>query len=227
MLQLPPAWFVDYGTPRSWALAAAALLTETNAGAHDILGGHVKSAMTVEGQRRALAEWWGVYDEDDLIEALAWIETEGHRKSFEELGAYVASLNDEQLDRLEKEAENDPEARNQIALVKAHYGKLGEKSLLGWDYSRYIALCGWGFLAGYFTEDEAWERIMPVARGLQATFESWEDLGTNYLVGREFWSYEQTEANGGEFRAAYARLVESPSGPWQVNPWVMDLREAE
>src|SRR5947208_742465 len=46
----------------------------------------------------------------------------------------------------------------------AHYPKLGKKSLLGWDYARYIALCRWGFLVGYLSEQEAWDKIMPVAR---------------------------------------------------------------
>jgi Protein of unknown function (DUF1266) len=47
-------------------------------------------------------------------------------------------------------------------------------------------------LCGYLAEDEAWEKIMPAAAKLHATFSSWKELGENYLIGREFWSYEQT-----------------------------------
>src|SRR5262245_20458401 len=36
-----------------------------------------------------------------------------------------------------------------------------------WDLVRYINLCRWGYAVHFFTEDEAWDRIMPVARSLQ------------------------------------------------------------
>lgn len=67
--------------------------------------------------------------------------------------------------------------------------EFGEKSIAAWDYDRYISLCGWGYIAGYLSEEEAWQRIMPAARLLQKTFESWIDLGKNHVVGREFWSW--------------------------------------
>ena len=75
-------------------------------------------------------------------------------------------------------------------MAKEYYKKLGEKSLLGWDYGRYICLCRWGYLVGWLNEQEAWEKIMPAAELLQKSFSSWEDLGRNYLIGRLFWSYQ-------------------------------------
>jgi hypothetical protein len=35
-----------------------------------------------------------------------------------------------------------------------------------------------------------------VARTLQRTFASWRELGDNYLIGRQFWSLQQTRDNG-------------------------------
>ncbi|MHB0981407.1 MAG: DUF1266 domain-containing protein [Thermoleophilia bacterium] len=40
-------------------------------------------------------------------------------------------------------------------------------SLLGWSFSRYVALCRWGYYIGYFSEEEAWTLTMPVAAMLQ------------------------------------------------------------
>ena len=78
-------------------------------------------------------------------------------------------------------------------------------------------------MADYLGEEEAWERIMPVARMLQKTFDSWEDLGRNYIIGRQFWSYEETQKNGYVFVDAYQRLLDMPSSPWNKYPWNMNM----
>lgn len=119
---------------------------------------------------------------------------------------------------------NDPQLAHQVAVVRTHYTRLGKKSLLGWDYTRYVSLCRWGYLVGYLSEDEAWQRIMPKARELQEAFDSWADLGENYLIGREFWSLEETTNYGWLYRTAYQRLLTNPEGPWMRLPWKLDLR---
>ena len=64
---------------------------------------------------------------------------------------------------------------------------------------------------------------MPVAAKLQATFSSWKELGENYLIGREFWSYEETKRSGDAISRVYQGLVDNSYGPWQFNKWDMDL----
>ena len=76
---------------------------------------------------------------------------------------------------------------------------------------------------GYLTEDEAWDRIMPAARRLQRTFDSWKDLGENYLIGREFWSQEETERNGPLYREVYQHLLDDSASPWNRCAWNLDL----
>jgi hypothetical protein len=114
----------------------------------------------------------------------------------------------------------------QTGLVRQYGSVFGRKSLLGWDYSRYVLLCRWGYHCGYLSEQEAWDRIMPVARMLQKTFSSWADLGENFLVGREFWSYAEMLRTGAEVKAAYQTLLDDPFSPWKFNPWDQDLGAA-
>ena len=45
----------------------------------------------------------------------------------------------------------------------------------------------------------------------------------DYLLGRQFWSAEQTQENGDRFQVIYDQFVHDPSSPWNVNPWKMDL----
>jgi hypothetical protein len=71
--------------------------------------------------------------------------------------------------------------------------------------------------------DEAWQHVMHAATILQSTFSSWEDLGQNYLVGRQFWSAEETIYDGKGFQDAYEWLLSDPVSPWRRNPWNTSL----
>ncbi|MDP8248671.1 MAG: DUF1266 domain-containing protein [Candidatus Tritonobacter lacicola] len=210
---------------QAWALAASALLAERNDERHDLLGGRERIAKDMEMWRAGLVKGWNVGDHEDLLATLRLLEEEGDRKEFTELGAHVTSLSKRKYKKFLKKARRDAELYNRIQLAKEHHDKLGEKSLAGWDYCRYISLCRWGYLAGYFTEEEAWARIIPAASKLQGRFDSWEDLGANYLIGREFWSHEDTVKNGLLYRAAYRRLLDNPGSPWNVYLWDMEMEE--
>jgi len=199
---------------KGWALATSAILTERNEQRHDLLAGAEATAAEVAHWKGTLQEWWGVRNRKDLIGTLAWLEAAGHRRRFQKMGANLAS---------EANAGSDPEYARQIELVRTHYARLGKKSLLGWDHARFVSLCRWGYLVGYLSEDEAWQWIMPKARELQKTFDSWADLGENYLIGREFWSRDETAMHGWRYRAAYQRLLSNPESPWARFPWTLDL----
>jgi len=88
---------------------------------------------------------------------------------------------------------------------------------------RMEALCRWGYLVGHLSEDEAWSFILYAAGRVQGTFDSWEDLGRNYLIGREYWSHDETRAKGHLYREAYLRLLRDPGSPWTQLPWYTDL----
>jgi hypothetical protein len=208
---------------KQWALATCGVLTERNRGRHDLLGGCEKTEANAAKEQRLLEQWWGVENRRDLLDALRWVRDEGHRTSFEAMGARITSLSPQELNALAEQTKDDPEQRNQIAIVLKHYRALGDKGLKGWDYSRYVALCGWGYVAGYLSEKEAWDRIMPMARLIQETFDSWEELGRNYLIGRAYWSLAATQRSGKLYERAVERLCSNPNSPWVKLPWKVDL----
>ncbi len=118
---------------------------------------------------------------------------------------------------------NQPEALYQFRIIEKYYGAVKEKNILAWDYARYIALCRWGYQAGYITEDEEWQKIMPVARLLQKTFDSWDDLGQDYLIGRKYMSYDGKFSDNYLFEAAYKHLCTDKSSLWHRYSWEMVL----
>jgi len=211
---------------KAWGLAASALLTEGNRERHDLLGGGVRTEQRIKILSQRLNQWWDVSDRASLLQVLAWIDEGGHRRDFALVGERVAPLDAQQFEAALSRAALDENRTHSLVIARDYYQKLGEKSLVGWDYARYISMCRWGYLVGYLTEPEAWERIMRAARIIQSTFVSWEELGQNYLIGREFWSYEQTRTTGAYYRAAYRRLLENPNSPWNRIPWNLDLRDS-
>jgi hypothetical protein len=215
---------VKAGTPHAWALAASAVLTRLNGDQDDLLGGKQATPLYVSALKQSLDQWWGIKNREDLLDMLSWAdEGGGHRADWDELVNYLNSLDEAGRAELMAQAENDAEMKHQVEMAVKYGPQLGKKSLIGWDYARYISLCRWGYACGYLSEQEAWDRIMPVAALLQRTFSSWADLGENYLIGREFWSLRQTQESGAAVRAAYDSLLSSPTSPWKENAWDMDL----
>ncbi|UCF71189.1 MAG: DUF1266 domain-containing protein [candidate division WOR-3 bacterium] len=206
---------------KAWVLATTAILTEYNHEQHDILEGVDRTEDNITKHKMLLNYWWGIDSREDLFFLLEWLEQIGHRKRFDEMGQYMNTLSREEFNRMLRGLNKDD--RSSWETVMEHWSALGPKSLVGWDYCRYIHLCRRGYLLGYVSKNEAWSLIMPKARLLQATFDSWKDLGENYLIGREFWSFERTEASGEFFHQAYEKMINDPASPWNTIPWGLNL----
>ncbi len=208
---------------KMWIWATCALLTESNGKRHDVFGGAVPTPEEIAQEKQLLREWWDVYDRESMLSTLDWLWQGGHRDDFEKLSLRVQSLDPGKLQAMKDMAKDNPELLHRITVVEKYYKDVGPKGICGWDYSRYVALCGWGYLAGYLSEKEAWQHALPAALILQARFDSWDDLGKNYLIGREFWSLEDTRKTGARFRRSYIRLTIDPTSPWREYPWNLDL----
>ena len=208
---------------KMWALAACAVLTKSNGDRLDLLGGSERTEEKIKSQIELLDKWWEIRNRDDLLNMLKWIEDGGHRKRFDDLAWHLANLSPAQIDDARTATGVDSEGRNKIDVVLKYYRQLGAKSITAWDYDRYILLCGWGYLVGYLSEDEAWQYIMPAARLLQKTFSSWEELSRNYLIGREFWSLQHTTRRYRLMQECYQALLSDPTSPWRTIPWDADL----
>jgi hypothetical protein len=135
-------------------------------------------------------------------------------------------MTDAQFTRAIGELQTSADQLHQVQIVRQYYPALGSKSILAWDLIRYVSLCRWGYLVGYISETEAWNRMMPAALRLQETFDSWQDAQSDFLIGREFWSKGQSMQSDSSFREIYERLSRESASPWNTNPWDMDLHVA-
>jgi hypothetical protein len=202
-------------TEKTWALAASAILAERNGDQHDLLEGRPRTSENIAYAIGLLRRSWSVADHDQLLVALRSLRATGYRQYFTRFGKRAQQGGNEMP--------KDFEQRRRIEIAAAYYPKFGSKSIRAWDYMRYISLCRWGYLAGYFSEQEAWDYIMPAARLLQRTFGSWQEMGRNFLVGREFWSPADEWKAQTEY--AYYRLLTERQSPWRRHLWNQDLGE--
>ncbi|MHC5073251.1 MAG: DUF1266 domain-containing protein [Planctomycetota bacterium] len=208
---------------KGWALGAAAVLIEANNDRHDHLNTLPLNRLFIEKKRASVDSMWDFGSREELLENLESLLKSGYREGFIKMGRYISMLDEQQYQQLLDKSKGDEETLNKCRVVRKYYKTLSHKNIMGWDLSRYICLCRWGYDVGYLSEEEAWEKIMPVAKTLQKTFNSWEELGRNYLIGRQFWSYKYTKEKGHEFEDVVQRLLDMKSSPWNLYPWDMDL----
>jgi hypothetical protein len=64
---------------------------------------------------------------------------------------------------------------------------------------------------------------MSVAQQVQTSFGSWDEMGENFLDGREIWSGKRDP----KFDSSYRLLgnAKDPNSPWNQSPWNCDLSQ--
>jgi len=206
---------------KQWTLTTTSLLTEINRRSHFIL---TEYTATNSDEVASLRKWWNINNRHDLLKTLQWIEEGGHRKSYDDC---VKTLREhgqltpppETFYAVDVSMIPNRQERT-LAVVRIIHARFDKKGLVGWDFSRYVSLCRWGAHAGYLTEEEAWKKIMPAARLLQSTFQSWEELAYNYRLGRLYWSPMKDET---KLINAQDKLRTAYYSPWAGLPWQTNL----
>lgn len=207
-----------------WCLALGAVLAKLNLWKLDLLGGVPESFALSLIERYALSNSWGITSKKDLFHQLKWLETKGDHQEFQQMRARLKSLSAQDIERVKQFMAADSEFCNRIDQVIQHGDELGESGILAWDMGRYVHLCNAGYRTGLLDADEAWQLIIAIAITTQKTFSSWKEFSRSYVIGREFWSLEQTKKIGAEVRAVVDSLLSAPDSPWTTLPWNTDLQ---
>ncbi|MHC5146503.1 MAG: right-handed parallel beta-helix repeat-containing protein, partial [Planctomycetota bacterium] len=213
---------------KGWILGCSGPLWEFNRDGFDLLGAWKAGEHRAEELKETLPESWSIHNRNDLLKDLFWLsQGGGHRDDFDRHGRFISTLSDEELETYLEPYKKYTERCNELRIAHQYYEQLGHKGIIGWDLSRYICLCRWGYIVGYLDEETAWELMIPIALELQQIFDSWEELGQNYLIGRHYWSLKHVEKDKEQFDEAFWRLKEMPSSPWNKYPWDLDLSDAD
>lgn len=202
-----------------WFNASYAVLTDLNGWDYNRFAGLAANDDVMAMEQKSLEEWWSVTDRATADSTLDWILTEGHRATFAEDMTYLeeAGIRDiapqersafllDQFEMTEDEAQN-------YAEMFGFYEQYGPDAIAGWDYCRAMNLMSFYYLAGYYTEQEALDTSLEIARTMQPLFESWDDLMSSYMRGYEYWAEESAD----ERRALYEDLKTRQDNPYSVD----------
>jgi hypothetical protein len=226
--------FADTSTEeiRIHALAFGAILDSLNGDPHSQLAlplGPAETQDREQKKRQLLASAWGINSREDLLNTLAGLQSgeRGSRRAFWETRHKLLEGKMENYIRII----SDPSADNNGAstlIVATHLSPIRGSALpiSAWDFGRYINLCRWGFVCGWLTEQESWDRIIPAARLLQSSYTSWDEFASDYLLGRNFWNPESGSDNE-TIRYTIALLKLPPKGLWSTIPWSQPLGPGE
>ena len=202
-----------------WFNASYAVLTDLNGWDYNRFAGLAANDDVMAMEQKSLEEWWSVTDRATADSTLDWILTEGHRATFAEDMAYLeeAGIRDiapqersafllDQFEMTEDEAQN-------YADMFGFYEQYGPDAIAGWDYCRAMNLMSFYYLAGYYTEQEALDTSLEIARTMQPLFESWDDLMSSYMRGYVYGAEESAD----ERRALYEDLKTRQDNPYSVD----------
>jgi hypothetical protein len=208
---------------RTHALAFNAILDSQNGALHSTLADTLDPAYAEglpEKQRASLGESWGVSSRAELLQMLESIRTgeHGHRGRYWKMRERLLKMPIEDRSNIYMEIGPDlaPSAHIVEQQLSAPLGKA--MPITAWDFGRYINLCRAGYNAGWLSEDDAWNLILPVARMLQSSYHSWDEFAADYLVGRDFWNPSMVIQNE-KFRYIIMLLERQDGGLWASIPW--------
>lgn len=208
-----------------WFNTAYAGITKVNGGDISLMGGFAKDASHITAIKQALESSWDVTDKKSAEENLKWLLEEGHRKSFqaemeqmEEEGYFELPKADRLNALLESGLPNEQAACYEAAM-KA-YDKMGKNAIDAWDYCRALQLLGWYYVADYYTEEEVLNQSADIAKKLQTSLSSWDELIESYMAGYNYWQEEDPKAVDSETAKRQAVFDELKSG--SDNPYVID-----
>lgn|GEM_PF-710426 len=216
------------GSAKEWCLAAGAIINQVNGDRHDLLGGRPLNSSQKHRSQEVLRQYWDIKNGKDAFSTLDWLRTQGHSGEYKEIAGLI-KISDPSLvtDQALISKGFDQETISQVRFVQKHSRDLEGRNLTAWDMCRLINVAGWCYNAGYITEQEAWGRIRPAALILQRTYTSWQDMGRNYLLGRQFWQPELYQSEASLFEGVVRKLCSDPSSPWVRIPWQTNLNQSE
>lgn len=120
--------------------------------------------------------------------------------------------------------ENFKQLKDVIETLK----KDGIENKDAWDLCRIMQIIACGYIANFYERDKLNELSLEVAKIIQSTYNSWEEMVESYLEGYEKWNLsilEEPEAylSKRERRNAYNILRVSKKAPYRMN-WYLDLK---
>jgi hypothetical protein len=152
----------------------------------------------------ALADSWEITTKEDLDSMIDSLSKGRHNPMFlEEAEEYGITIMSKAEFESELKGIDDREVIMYFRNMHEAYQAFGDKAILGWDLSRATQLCAYGYIAEFYSYDEAVDKALAVGKTIQNNFDSWDDFYASYLFGYAYWSGDDLE----DPKSEYSRRV--------------------
>lgn len=153
----------------------------------------------VDGIKENLADYYGIEDRESAVGTLQWLFGRGHRVFFDAIKDAASGkagiincdeLEDEESERADEFLENLRGSIDELIEEKflASREELASHSITAWDMGRFVLVTRCCFDAGYISEEESWHCINSALAECRKFYSSWEELASDYVIGRAMWS---------------------------------------
>ncbi|MEL6631985.1 MAG: DUF1266 domain-containing protein [Bacteroidota bacterium] len=218
---------------RNWALAAAAMFSRVKGWEYTTLAGSPPQTLQQKTARRKLNKEWDIGNEEDLAETIEWLREIGHRHEFQEIIQRVGQFSPEEREVYIQEIgegkydltdpDDQEEERHRVQMIYENTYNIRFLSFIAWDFLRLMDVVRMGVRADMMDEKTAWSHLLSAAQVLQSRYDSWKEMGEQFVHAREFWSIVETRKEENMYDKALKELLRDPESPWNQLAWEMSL----
>ena len=209
-----------------WINGTHAILTKVNGADINRFGTMAPSGTNRTRVRNTLENSWDITTKEDLDYMIDSLVIGRHNQQFlEEAEEYgITGMNREQFEN-ELSLVDSREAIMFFRNMYNAYHGFRDKAIMGWDLSRATQLCAFGYIAEFYTYDEAIDKALAIGRIIQSTFTTWDTFYTSYFFGYAYWSEDDLEdpnSNYSQRVRIFYNLKEDPKSPLNLD-WNLEL----
>ena len=178
----------------------------------------------VESVNKMFSRDWGMSNKNDVLSMVDNMIAGqvGHNTSFCQARDYWARFTDQQL--AESLRFRSEDQQSDIKLACTHAQTAGPNGIRSWDLGRCPSMIRNAYSLSWISEDEAWRWLHKISVELQNSYQSWEQAGTSYIVGRLFWSKSGlSESTCDYYFGKLKRILVNPNHAWNTVDWNTDL----
>ncbi|MEF2968422.1 DUF1266 domain-containing protein [Paenibacillus sp. M1] len=206
---------------QQWILGAAAILLERN-GLNFANGYDRPSEQEDPGWKEETMAWladsWSVTDHDSALYQIRGLIDDGKRTKFDRIRTFLNALPLRQQRSILHSIE-DPETAAEYRVVYTYNSRLTPAGIAGYDWGRSLFVAHYAKLLGFISADEAWDSMAEVAALIQRHYDSWEEYGTAFIIGRQFFYKEWSEESAKVYFQHVRSLLIDEYSPWRTLPW--------
>ena len=184
-----PSQFPLFATEKEWALDLTMPLSVMNSTSYSTLM-PIRENQNLPNEdywKGFLEETWSITSREEYFSMFDDVCSSGQSNSYTELLALLQKNQNFTPLQIALHLNMEKYQCDRMYFVEATKDWLGERSLRAWDLGRMIIVTRWAYGAGYISEEEAWEQILPIAKTLRTLYHSREDYLSSYIGGRGFF----------------------------------------